>query len=210
MDHRRPLAHVHPAGSDPHQGPHARPPRGPHLLTPPRDRPDQTGGRDKPITVTLLAPDQPDVLPSGPVLNPTVVHHPFAARRELEALLGTWLDTLDIDRLCALSTLSEERMAGHFSTRLLETLRWEAALAVASGDTGSKSPVKQVRFGTSTWDNGVFYSEMGAEFVHADGTVSELDSGDQVAARLADLSSVDHPDDSDTLTVDLVTCLVTR
>ncbi|MEV7157003.1 hypothetical protein AB0N77_20625 [Streptomyces misionensis] len=146
-----------------------------------------------------------------PVPDPAVVHHPFAAlQRELETLLGTWLDTLDIDRLCALSALCEERMAGRFSTSLLKTLRWEAVLAVASGDTDSKSPVKQVRFGTSTWDNGIFYSEMSAEFVHADGTVSELDCGDQVAEHLADLSSVDHPDDSDTLTVDLVTGLVTH
>ncbi len=100
-------------------------------------------------------------------------------------------------------------MAGHFSSRLLESVRWEAVLAVASGDSESKSPVTSVRFGTSTWDNGVFYSEMDADFIHADGTVSALDCGDQVAEHLADLSSVDHPDSSDTLTVNLVTGRVT-
>ncbi|MEO3976724.1 hypothetical protein [Streptomyces sp. CAU 1734] len=100
-------------------------------------------------------------------------------------------------------------MSGHFSSRLLESVRWEAVLAVASGDSESKSPVTSVRFGTSIWENGVFYTEMNAEFVHADGTVSALDCGDKVADHLTDLSSVDHPENSDTLTVDLATGRIT-
>ncbi|MFJ2217833.1 hypothetical protein ACIQVO_36550 [Streptomyces sp. NPDC101062] len=100
-------------------------------------------------------------------------------------------------------------MAGHFSSRLLESVRWEAVLAVASGDTWSRSPITTVRFGISTWDNGVFYSESSAEFVHADHTVSALDCGDKVAEHLADLSSVNHPGNSDTLTIDLVTGRIT-
>ncbi|MYZ40159.1 hypothetical protein, partial [Streptomyces sp. SID4917] len=132
-----------------------------------------------------------------------------AARRELEATFGTWLDSLNVDRLCALSALCEERMAGRFGSRLLESVRWEAALAVANGDTWSRSPVTTVRFGAGTWENGVFYSEMSAEFVHADGTVSALDCGDKVAEHLADLSAVTHPDNSDTLILDLVTGRIT-
>ncbi|MFJ3182446.1 hypothetical protein ACIPJN_29220 [Streptomyces sp. NPDC086796] len=164
------------------------------------------------MTVTLLAPAPPaGTTPAPAVPEPTVlVPHPFfTAKRDIEGFLGTWLDSLNVDRLCALSTLCEERMSGHFSSRLLESVRWEAVLAVASGDCESKSPVTSVRFGTSTWDNGVFYSEMSADFVHADGTVSPLDCGDKVAEHLADLSSVDHPDNCDTLTVDLVTGRVT-
>lgn len=92
-----------------------------------------------------------------------------------------------------------------FRSRLVDAVRWEATLAVAGGDTESKRPVITVRFGTGTWDNGVFYSEGSAEFVHVDGTVSILDCGDTVAGLLADLSSVEHPDDTGTLAVDLVT-----
>ncbi|WP_217223114.1 hypothetical protein [Streptomyces anulatus] len=162
------------------------------------------------MTATLLAPPT-DTTPSPAVPEPTVlVPHPFfAAQREIEGLLGTWLNSLNVDRLCALSALCEERMSGRFSSRLLETVRWEAVLAVAGGDSQSRSPVTSVRFGTSTWDNGVFYTEASAEFVHADGTVSTLDCGDEVATHLADLSSVDHPDNSDTLTIDLVAGRVT-
>lgn len=162
------------------------------------------------MTATLPAPLQPAALPAPAVPDPAVVDHPFiAARREIEALLGTWVGSLDVNRLCALSALCEDRMTGHFSVRLLDTLRWEAVLAVAGGDAESKSPVTTVRFGTSTWDNGVFYNECGADFVHADGTVSALDCGDKVAGHLADLSSVDRPEGMDTLTVDLVTGRIT-
>lgn len=206
LDHRCRLAHLDRAGPGPHQGPHARPPHRPPPLTPAPVR------KEPPITAALLVPvTAADITPAETVPDATVhVPHPyFAARRELEATFGTWLDSLNLDRLSALSALCEERMAGRFSSRLLETVRWEAALAVATGDTWSRSPVTTVRFGAGTWENGVFYSETSAEFVHADGTISALDCGDKVAEHLADLSAVNHPDTSDTLIVDLVTGRIT-
>ncbi|WP_432156112.1 hypothetical protein [Streptomyces sp. bgisy153] len=158
-----------------------------------------------PITATLLTPAEPS--PAVPDLS--AAYDWSANRAALDRLLGTWLDSLDVDRLCALTVLCEERMSVHFSAQLLDAVRWEAALAVACGETASKSPVTTVRFGTASWENGVFYQECSAEFVHADGAVSTLDCGEAVAGHLADLSSIDHPDDADTLTVDLLTGRIT-
>ncbi|MER6126558.1 hypothetical protein ABT173_28865 [Streptomyces sp. NPDC001795] len=131
---------------------------------------------------------------------------PLVDTPEFDAELSRFLDSLDVAQLYAVETLCMQRQVAKYEAQLLTALRRRAREVVAEGETASRWPVVTLTFGTSVYDNGVFWDECTVEARHLDGTLSTVDLYyEDVCGVLADLSSALRPDGTDSIVVQLRT-----
>lgn len=129
---------------------------------------------------------------------------PLVGTPEFNAELARLLDSLDVAQLYAVETMCTQRQVAKYEAQLLTALRRRARQVVAEGETASRWPVVTLIFGTSVYENGVFWDEYSVEARHLDGTLSTVDLHfDDVCGVLADLSSAQRPDATDSIVVQL-------
>jgi hypothetical protein len=131
---------------------------------------------------------------------------PLVGTPEFDAELARLLDSLDVAQLYAVETMCTQRQIAKYEAQLLTALRRRARQVVAEGETASRWPVVTLTFGTSVYENGVFWDEYSVEARHLDGTLSTVDLHfEDVCGVLADLSSAQRPDATDSIVVQLRT-----